>query len=151
MTMPPPSVKAARGRSRMVYSGGMERRTATSVDAWCYDSVRARMSRSWDVIASATAIHLLRMEWMFHVATRRPTLGAVGDEDEAKRRGDGGSGECRCKCESTGISCEMVDPGRHRAHCSVNGLQRSTAKSALRAERCIRYVGRANDQSRSLE
>src|SRR6218665_2137778 len=90
---------------------------------------------------------------MFHVATRRPTLGAVGDEDEAERRGDGGRGECRCRCESTGTSCssEMVDPGRHRAHWSINGLQRSSAKSALRAERCIRYVGRANDQSRSLE
>src|SRR6218665_1904926 len=46
---------------------------------------------------------------------------------------------------------EMVDPGRHRAHWSVNSLQRSATKSALRAERCMRYVGRANDQSRSLE
>src|SRR6218665_1904927 len=86
---------------------------------------------------------------MFHVATRRPTLGAVADEDEAERRGDGGSRECRCRCESTGTSSIVlyciVSIHLYSASCSAHQSEALPVRETQREESSLERTKRGRD------
>ena len=76
-----------RGRSMTEKPTGVDRRSETSVDAWCQDSVSTKTSSSFEMMVSTMATYFSFIDLAFSVARRRDrsaegAAAAAGTEDD---------------------------------------------------------------------